>query len=187
MKKKLRNSIVSFLMVACVGTQLCNFNASAGVYLSYGYPKSTSSTITQIPYLPYSASGTWNTGVSKAINNWNTNVGTTHVRFYETSQCANKILVQNSSDTWYGTTGVSRRGSSISTYTIIINKRRVSEDAVNLTNFIQSVMCHEMGHCIYLDDNPSSSVSSIMNYSRNRDMMTSPTTYDVRNVASKYN
>lgn len=187
MKKKLKKSVLSFLVAAAIGTQLFTFTASAGVYMSYGYPKSTTSTITQIPYLPYSASGTWNTGLSKAINNWNANVGTTHVRFYESSQCANRILVQNSSDTWYGSTGASRNGSSISTFTIIINKRRISEDAVNLTNFIQSVMCHEMGHCIYLDDNPSSTASSIMNYSRNRDMMTSPTTYDVKNVSLKYN
>lgn len=49
-----------------------------------------------------------------------------------------------------------------------------------------SVLVHELGHAFCLDDNPSSRNSSIMNYDRDRDYLTWPTSDDIAGVNAAY-
>ena len=52
--------------------------------------------------------------------------------------------------------------------------------------FRSSVLVHELGHAFCLDDNPSSGNSSIMNYDRNRNYLTWPTSDDIAGVNAAY-
>ncbi|RGR55611.1 hypothetical protein [Agathobacter rectalis] len=91
-------------------------------------------------------------------------------------------------DTWYGLTSQTYNSSTGYTtkFTIKVNARTISEDATNFNNFAKSTVTHEFGHVFWLCDNPNTSKSSIMKYSRNRNSMTAPQTFDVDNVNAKY-
>lgn len=67
-----------------------------------------------------------------------------------------------------------------------MNSKALKKDATNISNFIQSVFVHELGHTIWLADNPITTSSSIMKYNRNRNTMTNPSAYDVEGVNMKY-
>lgn len=71
-------------------------------------------------------------------------------------------------------------------FDITLNSRTISRDATNVSNFIQSVFVHELGHSIWLRDNPPTTSPSIMSHSRDRDTMTDPQTYDINAVNAKY-
>ena len=62
----------------------------------------------------------------------------------------------------------------------------ISNDATNFNNFVQSVLVHELGHILCLADNPSTTSSSIMKYSRDRNTLTRPQTYDINDVNTKF-
>ena len=52
--------------------------------------------------------------------------------------------------------------------------------------FRSSVLVHELGHAFCLGDNPSSGNSSSMNYDRNRNYLTWPTSDDIAGVNAAY-
>lgn len=54
------------------------------------------------------------------------------------------------------------------------------------TTFWKSVLTHELGHAVCLGDNPSSGNQSIMNYDRDRNYLTWPTSDDVAGVNDAY-
>lgn len=91
-------------------------------------------------------------------------------------------------DTWYGLTSQTYNSSTGYTtkFTIKVNARTISADATNFNNFAKSTVTHEFWHVFWLCDNPNTSKSSIMKYSRNRNGMTAPQTFDVDNVNAKY-
>jgi len=58
------------------------------------------------------------------------------------------------------------------------------------SNFRRSVIVHELGHALCLNDNPSNTINtknnSIMNYMRDRDVLISPTQDDIDGVNDAY-
>ena len=52
----------------------------------------------------------------------------------------------------------------------------------------QGIVAHEMGHLLWLGDNPSDSTgtNSLMNYQMNPETMRNPQAFDVQNVRSRY-
>ena len=51
---------------------------------------------------------------------------------------------------------------------------------------MQSTIAHEFGHAYWLSDNPNTSQTSLMKYSRDRAVITGPTAYDIDNVIDKF-
>lgn len=107
---------------------------------------------------------------------------------FQNPHLANSIEAARYNDTWYGLTSQTYNSSTGYTtkFTIKVNARTISEDATNFNNFAKSTVTHEFGHVFWLCDNPNTSKSSIMKYSRNRNSMTAPQTFDVDNVNAKY-
>lgn len=65
-----------------------------------------------------------------------------------------------------------------------------NELRIESTNFIQSVIVHELGHALCLDDNPSNTTTpnaSIMNHRRTRDTIYVPQLDDINGVKNAYN
>ena len=154
---------------------------SDGQYLSYGSPNNT------IYVYQYSYNSIWQTPMNQARNNWNTS--SAPINFYISNSSNNIIDAASYEYTAYGYTyPLELSGSSLIKFKIEVNARTIAADANSgcLENFIQSVLVHELGHTIWLKDNPNTTSASIMKHSRNRNTMTNPSSYDVTNVTAKY-
>ncbi len=153
-----------------------------GQYLPYGTANKS------IYVYPYSFNGTWQAAVNQSRYNWNNS--SAPINFYTSSSSTNRIYVSQYDYDAYGITyALERSGSELTRFKIELNSRTITRDAStgNLANFIQSVLVHELGHTIWLADNPVTEQDSIMKYTRNRNIMISPTAYDIANVVAKYN
>ncbi len=169
------------LFVMTIMLAILMFNATtayAARFLSYGWPSAT------IPMNAYSYNSTWQTPMNQSVLNWNNTP--TKIGFSKSSNSNNYIYASQYSWSAYGKCTSTYRGNKLTSYTIRLNSRTISEDATNFSNFVQSVFVHELGHTIWLGDNPDTTSSSIMKYSRNRNSMTKPSSYDVNSVNTKY-
>ncbi len=90
-------------------------------------------------------------------------------------------------DTWYGMyTPQSRQyvfWGRARKFKIELNRSTLVSES---DTFRSSVLVHELGHAFCLDDNPSSGNASIMNYDRNRNYLTWPTSDDIAGVNATY-
>lgn len=129
---------------------------------------------------------TWVSILNNGISAWNNSRA--NVSISKTSSSKNSIEAAQYDDTWYGLT--TQTYNIITGYTsefvIKVNARTISADATNFDNFAKSTVTHEFGHVFWLCDNPNTSKSSIMKYSRDRNTMTTPQTFDIDNVNAKY-
>ncbi len=152
---------------------------SEWAYLDYGWSTTT------IPIQPYSYNDVWQTPMDASISNWNDAVGL-EVTFYKDSSCNNTVTAEYRPEEWYGLYDPNESGNELISFDITLNSRRISEDATNVSNFIQSVFVHELGHSIWLRDNPPTGLDSIMYHFRDRNTMTEPQEYDIDAVNAKY-
>ncbi len=151
---------------------------SESAYLDFGWPTTT------VPIQPYSYNDVWQPAMDASISNWN-DAGV-EVTFVKDSSCDNIVIAESRAEDWYGINSVIYNGSELVSFDITLNSRTISRDATNVSNFIQSVFVHELGHSIWLRDNPPTTSPSIMSHSRDRDTMTDPQTYDINAVNAKY-
>jgi len=90
-------------------------------------------------------------------------------------------------DSWYGMyTPQSRQyvfWGRAGKFKIELNRNTLVSES---DTFRSSVLVHELGHAFCLSDNPSSGNSSIMNYDRNRNYLTWPTSDDIAGVNNAY-
>ena len=155
------------------------YTANDNQYLSYGYGSST------IDIKTYSFNVPWSYAADQSRASWN-NSGA-GITFNVNSSLNTLNLYSDSTDNKYGyMIPISISGDTLVQFEIYLNRATIISDATNLDNFIQSVLVHELGHTIWLEDNPVTSSASIMKYSRDRNSMISPSPYDVSNVAAKY-
>ncbi len=151
---------------------------SEWAYLDYGWSTTT------IPIQPYSYNDVWQTAMDASISSWN-NAGV-EVTFGKDSSCDNTVIAAYLDADWYGNITCYPNESELESFDISLNSRRISEDTTNTSNFIQSVFVHELGHTIWLRDNPPTGLDSIMYHFRDRDTMTEPQDYDINAVNAKY-
>ncbi|MCK6078452.1 hypothetical protein [Paenibacillus silvae] len=174
MKRKLSFSVLLMGVLILVGSTA----AYAATYLTYGYPSST------IPIKSYSYNDTWQVPMDASLSNWNN--ANAKVTFSKNSNSTNTITAAQFDYEDYGVNYVTYSGSEVTKFRIELNARKISADATDFSKFVQSVFVHELGHSIWLGDNPSTTSSSIMKYSRDRNTMTKPQTFDINNVKAKY-
>lgn len=151
---------------------------SASAFLSYGWPNVV------IPIKPYSYNNTWQSPMDASISNWN-NAGA-KITFNKDSTSNNTIIVDSYADSWLGLNTGTHSGSQLTRFVIQLNSRTINLNATNFSNFVTSVFVHELGHSIWLADNPDTTCETIMSYYRDRNTMTQPQVYDIRNVQLKY-
>ncbi|WP_152600474.1 hypothetical protein [Bifidobacterium biavatii] len=152
------------------------------------------------PYLPYgSKTGTinvknysdkyndqWISIIDNGISAWNNSRANVAISTKLFSN--NSIEAARYDATWYGLTTQTYNTSTgyTSKFVVQVNAKTISADASDFANFAKSTVTHEFGHVFWLVDNPSTAQSSIMKYSRNRNIMTTPQTFDINNVNAKY-
>lgn len=163
---------------------LCIFvlvTSTAAVFLNYG------SVSKYVVIRTENVTGDYLTAFNRARTAWGSSGAGTTIAVL--SSASNVIKVENSSATWYGLyTPLQVSGQYVSSFQIQINSRTLERDAPtgSRTNWLQSTMAHEFGHAYWLNDNPSTSQSSLMKHSRDRAVITGPTAYDVENVIYKF-
>lgn len=150
-------------------------------YLSYGY-KSTMLTVNN---QPIESNPTLNNAYISAAMSWDYNNTATMAPWVKSK---NTIVEASGAHSWYGLCEQTYDTSTGYTtkFTISINYTLIKHDATNLDHFLQSTICHEMGHVYWLADNPNTTRSSIMKYSRDRNTMYKPQSYDEEEVNRKY-
>lgn len=158
-----------------------HINYNEHKYWDYGYVSST------IDIYPYNYNDLWQTALDQSRANWNNT--SAPVYFYTSTSSNNRIYAAQYDYTALGMTYVMEHsGSTMTQFNIELNSRTIAKEANSsyVSNYIQSVLVHEFGHVVWLDDNPVTPNSSIMKYSRDRNTMTCPSAYDVANVEAKY-
>ncbi|MDF2539397.1 MAG: hypothetical protein K0S76_2418 [Herbinix sp.] len=119
------------------------------------------------------------------MNSWNSS--NTSINFYKCSNTNNKITVSPFSFNEVGKLKpIIVSGTELVEFEIQLNSTTITNNAVNLNNYIQSVFVHELGHAIWLEGNPTTTEDSIMKYSRNRNTMIAPSSFDEASVNMKY-
>jgi hypothetical protein len=148
-------------------------------FLNYGYGNKS------IPIKNYSYSSVWQIPMDAAVNSWNSS--NTSINFYKCSNTNNKITVSPFSFNEVGKLKpIIVSGTELVEFEIQLNSTTITNNAVNLNNYIQSVFVHELGHAIWLEGNPTTTEDSIMKYSRNRNTMIAPSSFDEASVNMKY-
>ena len=125
----------------------------------------------------------WTSYLNNSIGAWNST--STPVIISQSSSASNVLYASSYSDSWFGTYTPTLTNDAVSGFTIRVNARRISDVSTNFANFAQSTTVHEFGHSFSLDDTKISR-SSIMNYSRNRNVMIKPQQFDIENVNAYY-
>ncbi|MCJ7841869.1 hypothetical protein MUB24_13355 [Lederbergia sp. NSJ-179] len=169
---------ITSLTVLLVLLMVSSGTIYAATYLGYGWPSKT------IPIKTYSYNDRWQIPMNAAVSSWN-NAGA-KIKFNKSSSSSNTITAAQYSYTDYGRNYATYSGKNLKSFRIELNSRTISADAKNFLNFVQSTFVHELGHSIWLADNPSTSSASIMKHSRNRNTMIKPQTFDINNVKAKY-
>ena len=150
------------------------------------------------PTIDSSLGNIWGTSIGNGRTVWDSS--TAPVDFYYHISSNNTITAGPSSDTTYlgRLWPTQTSGTSLIRFDIELNATTISQYVANnptftLSNVIQSVMAHELGHAIGLEDgffgNPHTGVNngSLMNYDRNRNTVFGPTAFDITSVRMVYN
>ncbi|MEV7331897.1 matrixin family metalloprotease [Micromonospora sp. NPDC093244] len=131
-----------------------------------------------ISIYPYNYNNTWMAPLDRSLSNWNGTASPAY--FYKDTLSSSTLTVTSYSDTWYGY----YQACGSSCMYVRVNSRTINRDASNFSNFVTSVVVHELGHALNLAHNDLS--ASIMNHSRNRNSMTAPQSHDVADVNAYY-
>jgi len=170
------NFVVDWALIAC---NACNVEEWAWPEGCVGFEYRDDHTAPPTKTFSTSISGgnsTWRDYVRTGMANWSV----TGANITEDVSSDNSTTIGSYGDGWYGLYDSWRLTYDFifSRFEIFINQDTITEDATNLANFAISTATHEFGHSLRLIDNPSTIFRSIMKYSRNRNRLTSPTSYD---------
>ncbi len=167
----------------CHVTSICGKSSICKwcVYLTFGYDNST------IPIHSYII-GDYATQFNSSMNDWSSR---SNVNFTSSSTSDNKAFASNYLyDTWYGQCTSTYTGSVLDEFTIRLNKATIAQlanvEGESELAIAKSVASHELGHTIWLDDNPPGTYTSIMRYSRDRWVTVYASSQDISYVNAKY-
>lgn len=128
-------------------------------------------------------SSAWQPIINSAKNAWQSSRAGTNITL-TTSSSPHTLEVaaytwkeRGKATRWYGDDLIATSS------TIEINTRSLSGVS---TNAKQSTIAHEIGHLLWLDDNPHTTESSLMSYYRNRETVVGPQFIDVYHVLNNY-
>ncbi|MFG1872897.1 zinc metalloprotease [Micromonospora arborensis] len=137
----------------------------------------TGQIIARISIYPYNYNSTWMSPLDRSLSNWNVTASPAY--FYKDTLSSSTLTVTSYSDTWYGY----YQACGTTCMYVRVNSRTINRDASNFSNFVTSVVVHELGHALNLAHND---LTSIMNHGRNRNSMTTPQSHDVADVNAYY-
>lgn len=122
---------------------------------------------------------TWQSLITSSCNSWNNTHATTNITPITSGSSSYTIIVSEypSSIQWYG-----RTSFTSTTATIEINASKLPSSS----SFRRSTITHEIGHLLWLNDNPNITDYSLMDHSRDRYRIYNPQMTDIFHVIVKY-
>lgn len=163
------------LILTLVVSLLLPTTAYAYNILSYGYVTAHRN----VNVISIRSNSTYRSAYDSSVNDWQNAIRGVKFTQSISSNYINRVTV---ADTWYGIYRAYNRDiyGRAHRFTIDINANRVP----NNSNFIKSVIAHELGHSLGLDHNQDR--TSIMSYNRDRYTIVKPNSDDVRGVKFFY-
>ena len=167
-----------------------------GRHMNLWWPRRASGA-TRISLPVFRFSNDWHDPMMRGIDNWNNSAA--NIVFYTDGNSPNRVHAIPAEWSELGILNWTRSLSltnetTMTRFELTMNTRTISNHVNNnigftLDNVIESVMTHELGHVISLQDNPAgvSDNGSIMNHRRIRNTITRPTNFDVQSVNMIYN
>lgn len=172
------------ILVLAAIAAMTSITPSLATYTSAGMPTKTWA-------VRYSGiNDNWKSLYDNARTRWNNaqlNLQDIGVTISVSGSAASTVTAGNyTSQSWYGryVPYGTRAGR---TFLIQVNATSLYADAGDYyTTWVRSTMTHEFGHGLSLDDNPSTTQTSLMKHSRNRTNIGQPQLYDRQDVINIY-
>ena len=127
-------------------------------------------------------SSIWKPIIESSVSAWNDSAAGVNINIITTGISDFEVYVAPIAENCFG-----------ATYAVEMDNNGNLEDAfivlntnMTTTNIAQSVMVHEIGHLLWLADNPAQTVRTIMSYERDRTVMILPQKFDIYNVYYRY-
>lgn len=167
---------LTFIVATFALTTLMSISVFAYSLISYGYVSKS---------IPIESRTSYSSEFNAARWAWNNSVS--GVSIYTVAGSGHSWITDDmTTETWNGQyEAVSRQygfWGRATKFHITINRSICVNHG---SNFKQSVICHELGHALSLDDQPNSS-DCIMGYARDRDSMITPQQDDINGVNAAY-
>lgn len=157
-----------------------NRSVADNALLSYG---SSTRTLTIRLLGTTTTNSTWLPIVTASCNAWNNSNADTNITTTTTGTSAYTLTVDAfSTETWYGLTTTTLSGGVAQSAKIEINTSTLGSS----TSFRRSTVTHEIGHLLWLKDNPSTSDYSLMRHDRDREIIYIPQMIDIYHMLTKY-
>ena len=178
-------------------------------HLHYWTRPTTLSATTVINVRDFGYSSIWHNAMVQGITNWNSS--SARVQFNRVVSSNNIIRVRayrESEPTWLGSLTPSTNGTNLTSFTIQLYSDRINNHVtrnrinnpngyaesdintnITVARVVESIMTHELGHAIGLDDNPVGATAvnaSIMNSGRQRWVRRVPSAFDITSVNMIY-
>ena len=193
--KKVMTLVLSFLLIGVLTTTVIAVppGHNPNRHGRGGWP--VGSSVIPITLTASSQSATeqaaWRNSMVAAVNDANNilvSAGSQGIRLDVRAGAANIARAERFPNApWYGAV---RRGPSMygnaSSSEILLNMNEIIRMATNVDSFIRSVLTHEIGHNFWLGDNPATASPSIMNVSRNRNVMRTFQPFDFESITLIY-
>lgn len=180
-KHKMIKGIISLMLVMQI--LFARTASAASVYTGY-HLASTATVVRTVGTLDM----TYSSAIAQGIRRWN---DTDLFSITYGADTDNTITTTSSSESWYGITDITYKGTVVTKYAITINKTKISSAASSSTYVLSigiSVVSHEFGHVFGLADitDTTNTTISIMNSARDRTTLLGPTTRDVNLLKAIY-
>lgn len=169
-----------YIAAGCSGSKIGTYTLkvvsrkpASNAYTAYGGMSSRTITLQLIGTT--TTNSTWRPRINAAANSWdNSKAGTKITLTESTASCT--LTVDSYSWSAYGKTYY-KGGTPTG---IEINSRTLT------SSIAQSTIAHEIGHLFWLNDNPSTTDTSLMDHGRSRTTVIGPQFVDVFHVINKY-
>ena len=157
-----------------------NRTAASKAFLTYG---ASSRTISIRLVGSTTTSSPWLSIITDSRTAWNNSGAGTNISTTTTGSSPHTLTVESlPTETWYGLMTPTVSGSTLTASKIQINMYQLPAS----TNFGRSTVTHEMGHLLWLNDNPVTTDPCLMRHDRDREIVFVPQMVDIFHVRSKY-
>lgn len=178
LKKYIVGSLI-FLMIMCVSFSIASAYVLMPTYDTYY--------TSHIRIKNGGMNSTWWNNVFQAATNWSATNSQTNAIIGTSTSSDNVVYAASYAVSWYGAyTPLTHSSTNTTSFKVQLNSRTINRDCTDFNNFVTSVMVHELGHALGINDRYNVS-TCIMGSTRDRNTLTTPQSDDIAGVSYIWN